>query len=206
MCALSGREQWGKSLEPVPARLLLVWLDWGRSLQLAGLSGTRGRSSLTLVTIVTPLTGSGQPSQTGSLSPIFYSWASVLLSLSFYLRFSTMRTKRWGSITTALCQRPLCLQGHWLVDVWCASSVVMTNFFLMWPILRRFFSSSIFCCWLTLWPALCHRKRQARACVDAYTFEYMSTETKSGLVLLLLLLLLGASTFYCKHLSHFVQQ
>lgn len=86
MCALTGREQWGKSLEPVPARLLLVWLDWGRSLQLAGLSGTRGRSSLTLVTIVTPLTGSGQPSQTGSLSPIFYSWASVLsLFLSPFL-------------------------------------------------------------------------------------------------------------------------
>ncbi len=115
------------------------------------------------------------------IKPHFYSWASVLLSFS--LHFSAMRKKRRGRITTALCQRPLCLQGHWLVDVWCASSVVMTNFFLMWPILRSFFSSIIFCCWLTLWPALCHRKRQARACVDAYTFEYMSTDTKRGLVL-----------------------
>lgn len=71
--------------------MLLVWLDWGRSLQLAGLSGTRGHSSLTLVTIVTPLTGSGQPSQTGSLSPIFLQLGlrpslSIFLFLSPFLR------------------------------------------------------------------------------------------------------------------------
>lgn len=125
----------------------LAWLDWGRILQLAGLSGTWGHSSPTLVTTLTPLTGSGQPSQTGSLSPVSYSWASLslLLHLSFLhspLSLS-MSNKKGG------CGWGLCFVNHrrvyrdtgslgfevpalmlWHFFFWCRLSFSFSFFFL----------------------------------------------------------------------------
>lgn len=161
--------------------LLLVWLDWGRSLQLAGLSETPGPlvPNTRHHCDTTDRQRTAQPDR--FIKPHFLQLGfSLCVSLPPFL-FSYKKTQRRERVTTALCQRPLCLQGHWLVDVWCASSVVMTNFFLMWPIFRHFFSSSIFCCRVTLWPVLCHLKRQARACGDAYKCEQINCNNECSI-------------------------